>query len=79
MAKTSAPQSPMAITAANFCDLEENPIALAMLGTIGVFLAAQYFSARLLLKLRGSPFLRESQVCDKLGALIQNCDFGTRI
>ena len=35
----------MAITAANFCDLEENPIALAMLGTIGVFLCGALFES----------------------------------
>ena len=32
-----------------------------MLGAIGVFLAAQYFSARILLKLRGSPFLHKQK------------------
>ena len=44
-----------------FRDFQDNPVVLALLGAIGVFLAAQYFSARLLLKLRGSPFLHKQK------------------
>jgi len=32
-----------------------------MLGAIGVFLAAQYFGAHIVLKLRGSPFLQKQK------------------
>ena len=45
-----------------------------MLGAIGVFLAAQYFGARILLKLRGSPFLRKRYRANA-GALTQKRGF----
>ena len=46
-----------------------------MLGTIGVFLAAQYFSAHILLKLRGFTFPAKAKVFANMGALTQKCDF----
>ena len=57
-----------------FRDFQDNPVVLALLGAIGVFLAAQYFSSRLLLKLRGSPFLQK-RLRANAGALTQKRGF----
>ena len=66
------------LSAAVCCEFEDNPIALAMLGTTEVFLCAAFFRAHLYRNAANSPSSRKPQVCGKLGALRQKRGFATR-
>ena len=63
IAKTSAPQSPKAITAAVCCEFEDNPTTLTVFGIAEVFLVAASVLAHIFINAATSPFLQEARHC----------------
>ena len=59
IAKTSAPQSPKAITAAVCCEFEDNPTTLTVFGIAEVFLVAASVLAHIFINAATSPFLQQ--------------------
>ena len=59
IAKTSAPQSPKAITAAVCCDFEDNPTTLTAFEMAEVFLVAASVLAHIFINAATSPFLQQ--------------------